>query len=102
MRRSMPYRVFAWRHTPDDLLRWRSEQDAEPMAKASMPSATHPATRKEKIMLKRPWLWGAIGLAVAWALALWPIDAQAQTGSVKLEWFSWSIFRLTSPTGKVV
>jgi L-ascorbate metabolism protein UlaG (beta-lactamase superfamily) len=53
-------------------------------------------------MKKRVWLWGAIGMAVVWALALWPVDAQAQTGSVKLEWFSWSIFRLTSPTGKIV
>jgi len=33
---------------------------------------------------------------------MWPTGTQAQTGSVKMEWFSWSIFRFTSPTGKVV
>jgi L-ascorbate metabolism protein UlaG (beta-lactamase superfamily) len=32
----------------------------------------------------------------------WHGTAQAQSGPVKLEWLSWSIFRLTSPTGKVV
>jgi L-ascorbate metabolism protein UlaG (beta-lactamase superfamily) len=28
--------------------------------------------------------------------------ADAQTGTVKLEWFGWSFFRFTSPTGKVI
>jgi L-ascorbate metabolism protein UlaG (beta-lactamase superfamily) len=28
--------------------------------------------------------------------------AQAQSGTVKLEWLSWSFFRLTSPNGKVI
>jgi L-ascorbate metabolism protein UlaG (beta-lactamase superfamily) len=31
-----------------------------------------------------------------------PLGAQEQSAPVKLEWFSWSIFRLTSPTGKVI
>jgi L-ascorbate metabolism protein UlaG (beta-lactamase superfamily) len=31
-----------------------------------------------------------------------PLQAQDQSAAVKLEWFSWSIFRLTSPTGKVI
>ena len=36
-------------------------------------------------------------------LGVWPADVQAQqSGSVKMEWLSWSIFRFTSPTGKVV
>ncbi|MBI1774448.1 MAG: MBL fold metallo-hydrolase [Proteobacteria bacterium] len=39
-------------------------------------------------------------IVMAWIAA--PVGAQAQTAPVKLEWFSWSIFRLTSPTGKVV
>lgn len=32
----------------------------------------------------------------------WPAAGFAAGDPVKLEWFSWSIFRLTSPTGKVV
>ncbi len=52
-------------------------------------------------MTKRQMGW-AMGVAVACALALWPTEGQAQAGSVKMEWFSWSIFRFTSPTGKVV
>ncbi len=53
-------------------------------------------------MRTRPWLTRGVTLAVAWMLVAWPVGARAQSGSVKLEWFSWSIFRLTSPTGKVV
>ncbi|MBI4013703.1 MAG: MBL fold metallo-hydrolase [Candidatus Rokubacteria bacterium] len=44
--------------------------------------------------------WGTAAV-VAWLLAGWPGGAGAQD-TVKLEWFSWSIFRFTSPTGKVV
>jgi len=36
------------------------------------------------------------------ALAVWPAGAWAQSGAVKMEWLSWSIFRFTSPNGKVV
>ena len=36
------------------------------------------------------------------ALAMWPAGARAQSGAVKMEWLSWSIFRFTSPGGKVV
>ena len=35
-------------------------------------------------------------------LAMWPAAAQAQSRAVKMEWLSWSIFRLTSPNGKVI
>jgi len=45
------------------------------------------------------WLVGGL---VAVTLAGWPMAAPAQTGPVKMEWLSWSIFRFTSPTGKVI
>ena len=35
-------------------------------------------------------------------LAGWAGQAPAQSGPVKMEWLSWSIFRFTSPTGKVI
>ena len=47
------------------------------------------------------WRW-VIGGAVAAMLAAWAGQAPAQPGPVKLEWFSWSVFRLTSPSGKVI
>lgn len=47
-------------------------------------------------------LYIATILMAAVSQALWAPGAKAQTGGVKMEWFSWSIFRLTSPTGKVV
>jgi len=53
-------------------------------------------------MTKRQWLMSAVSLTVLWGLAAAPAAAQAQGGTVKMEWLSWSIFRLTSPTGKVV
>lgn len=53
-------------------------------------------------MRKRRWLIGAVGVAAIGTLALGPAAAQAQRGTIKLEWFSWSIFRFTSPTGKVI
>jgi len=34
--------------------------------------------------------------------ALLSSAAQAQSGSVKMEWFGWSFFRFTSPNGKVI
>lgn len=40
-------------------------------------------------------------LAVMALLALGPA-AHAQSGTVKLEWLTWSFFRFTSPTGKVI
>jgi len=43
-----------------------------------------------------------LGLILAVVITLLPVGVQAQTGPVKMEWLSWSIFRLTSPTGKVV
>ena len=48
------------------------------------------------------WLVGGLVAVVAAILAGWPMAAPAQTGAVKMEWLSWSIFRFTSPTGKVI
>lgn len=55
-------------------------------------------------MAKRGWLDGAMGLGLVLAsvLAGWPTGALAQPGPVKMEWLSWSIFRFTSPAGKVI
>ena len=53
-------------------------------------------------MTKRTWLILAAGLVMAAALVGWFGGAQAQSAPVKMEWLSWSIFRFTSPTGKVV
>jgi L-ascorbate metabolism protein UlaG (beta-lactamase superfamily) len=53
-------------------------------------------------MRTRRWLFGVMGVAVVWALAVGPARAQAQMAAVKMEWLSWSIFRFTAPSGKVV
>ena len=49
------------------------------------------------------WRW-VIGGALAATLAGWAGQAVAQSGPgpVKMEWFSWSIFRFTSPGGKII
>ena len=47
------------------------------------------------------WRW-VIGGAVTAMLAAWAGQAHAQSGPVKMEWLSWSVFRFTSPTGKVI
>jgi L-ascorbate metabolism protein UlaG (beta-lactamase superfamily) len=47
------------------------------------------------------WRWVIGGMAAA-MLAGWAAQAPAQSGPVKMEWLSWSIFRFTSPTGKVI
>ena len=47
------------------------------------------------------WRW-VVGGAVAAMLATWAGHAPAQSGPVKMEWLSWSIFRFTSPAGKIV
>jgi len=52
--------------------------------------------------MKNAWLRWAVGGALASTLLAWPILGPAQSGPVKMEWLSWSIFRFTSPTGKVV
>jgi L-ascorbate metabolism protein UlaG (beta-lactamase superfamily) len=51
--------------------------------------------------MAKGWRW-IVGGAVAVMLAGWAGQAPAQSGPVKMEWLSWSIFRFTSPTGKVV
>jgi len=48
------------------------------------------------------WLRWVIGGLLASIVVAPPLLAPAQSGPVKMEWFSWSIFRFTSPTGKVV
>ena len=47
------------------------------------------------------WRW-VIGGAFAAMLAMWAGQAPAQSGPVKMEWLSWSVFRFTSPGGKVI
>jgi len=47
------------------------------------------------------WRW-VIGGAFAAMLAMWAGQAPAQSGAVKMEWLSWSIFRFTSPGGKII
>jgi L-ascorbate metabolism protein UlaG (beta-lactamase superfamily) len=44
----------------------------------------------------------ALALTILGVVISCPIGAQAQNKPVTLEWFSWSIFRLTSPNGKVI
>lgn len=43
-----------------------------------------------------------LALVLALFCFTWSAAAVAAADPVKLEWFSWSIFRMTSPTGKVV
>ena len=51
--------------------------------------------------MTRGWRW-VLGGAIAAMLAGWAAQAPAQSGPVKMEWLSWSIFRFTSPTGKII
>jgi L-ascorbate metabolism protein UlaG (beta-lactamase superfamily) len=51
--------------------------------------------------MRTRWRW-MVGGTVAAMLAGWAAQAPAQSGPVKMEWLSWSIFRFTSPTGKVI
>jgi L-ascorbate metabolism protein UlaG (beta-lactamase superfamily) len=51
--------------------------------------------------MARGWRW-VIGGALAVTLTAWAGQASAQSGPVKMEWLSWSVFRFTSPTGKVI
>jgi L-ascorbate metabolism protein UlaG (beta-lactamase superfamily) len=44
----------------------------------------------------------AVAVALAGAVAPTAVPVSAQSGDVTLEWFGWSHFRLTSPTGKVI
>ena len=43
-----------------------------------------------------------VGGAFAAMLAMWAGQAPAQSGPVKMEWLSWSVFRFTSPGGKII
>jgi L-ascorbate metabolism protein UlaG (beta-lactamase superfamily) len=45
---------------------------------------------------------GLTAAFLACALAFWSLTASAQDKPVTLEYFSWSIFRLTAPTGEVI
>ena len=51
--------------------------------------------------MSKRWRW-MLGGAMAAMVAGWAGLAPAQSGPVKMEWLSWSIFRFTSPTGKVI
>ncbi len=53
-------------------------------------------------MTKRTGLILAGGFVIALTLLGWLGSVQAQPAPVKMEWLSWSIFRFTSPTGKVI
>ena len=53
-------------------------------------------------MEARARLWYAAVIAIVGLVLLPPGLAAAQAAPVRLEWLSWSIFRLTSPGGKVV
>ena len=44
----------------------------------------------------------ALALLIAGACGTFSPAALAQAGTVKLEWITWSFFRLTSPNGKVI
>src|SRR5260370_37648485 len=53
--------------------------------------------------MEKPRIWRSLSIATLVSLCLgWPAAGFAASDPVKLEWFSWSIFRLTSPTGKIV
>ncbi len=43
----------------------------------------------------------SLAAAVGLLLTAWSLETLAQSKNPTLEWFSWSIFRLTSPSGKV-
>lgn len=51
--------------------------------------------------MARGWRW-VVGGALAATLTAWAGQASAQSNAVKMEWLSWSVFRFTSPTGKVI
>jgi L-ascorbate metabolism protein UlaG (beta-lactamase superfamily) len=53
------------------------------------------------MMKLRTWRFLSAVTVVSVCLA-WPAAGFAAGDPVELEWFSWSIFRLTSPTGKIV
>jgi L-ascorbate metabolism protein UlaG (beta-lactamase superfamily) len=51
--------------------------------------------------MRTRWLGWRIGVALAAVIGS-AAPASAQAGPVKMEWLSWSIFRFTSPGGKVI
>jgi L-ascorbate metabolism protein UlaG (beta-lactamase superfamily) len=51
--------------------------------------------------MARGWRWLIVGALLA-ILAALAGQAPAQSSSVKMEWFSWSVFRFTSPGGKII
>src|SRR5262249_43479450 len=59
----------------------------------------HP--KRGRDIMANGWRW-VIGGAVALMLAVWAGPASAQSGPVNMEWLSWSIFRFTSPGGKII
>src|SRR5579864_8630536 len=62
-----------------------------------------PAVKRGEYAMEQPRIWRSLSGVVLVSLCLaWPAAGFAAGDPVKLEWFSWSIFRLTSPTGKIV
>ena len=53
-------------------------------------------------MIARGWRVMLIGAVFGLGLVAGAGGARAQSGPLKMEWFSWSIFRFTSPTGTVL
>lgn len=53
-------------------------------------------------MRNNRWSIALLAMAALAAVVATAVGAGAQSAPVKLEWFSWSIFRLTSPNGKVI
>ncbi|MGH7362422.1 MAG: MBL fold metallo-hydrolase [Candidatus Methylomirabilales bacterium] len=48
------------------------------------------------------WIRSAVSIGILGLFLVAPNPAAAQAAPVKMEWLSWSIFRLTSPAGKVI
>ena len=56
-----------------------------------------------RIQVRSNWAVAVSGLVVLTLLAVgFPAWAQGSGGDVKLEWLTWSFFRITSPGGKVI
>lgn len=53
-------------------------------------------------MRNNRWSIALLAVVALAAVAAPVVGAGAQSAPVKLEWFSWSVFRLTSPAGKVI
>src|SRR5512145_853661 len=76
-------------------------QDAACLSCGKVLPAAHGRNLEEP--MKHPLSFArAAALAFILTASLAGSNALAQSGPVKMEWLSWSIFRFTSPTGKVI